>query len=70
MGNAMGGDGRPWPWSVKDMPFTIQDLIGRKVRVVQSGDVVTQDYQPGRVTIYVTAEHRIGDIKIEPGDPL
>lgn len=68
MPNTTGGDGRPWPWSVSDMPTSIKELVGRKVRVVRPGDVITQEYQPGRVTIHITEEHRIGDIKIEPGN--
>ena len=60
----------PWPWSVKTIPNSIKDLIGRKVRIVSSGDAVTMEYQPGRVTIYVTEDKRINDIQIESDKPL
>ena len=56
-----------FPWSVKEMPLTLTGLIGRKVRIVRSGDVVTQDFKRGRVTIFISDAHRIEDIKIEPG---
>lgn len=55
-----------WPWSVKSMPIFIKDLIGKKVRIVYSGDKITEEYQSGRVTIYVTEKYCIDDIKIEP----
>jgi hypothetical protein len=58
--------GDAWPWSLIDMPVTIKDLIGRKVRVVRADDVVAADFEPGRITILVSENHEIEDIKIEP----
>ncbi len=61
----------PWPWSVKEMPLSIHDLIGRPIRIVPHGGVVTMEYVSGRVTITLTEDgHHIEDIKIEPGLPL
>jgi len=64
-------DGRPWPWrhgwSIAEMPTHAKDLIGRKVRVVEAGESVGEDHVPGRVTIHVTDDRRIADIKIEQG---
>ena len=67
MNQAMGGDGRPWPWSTEDIPVLVRELVGRRIRIAKVGDAVTQEYQPGRVTIYVNEQHRIGHIQIEPG---
>lgn len=60
--------GDAWPWSLINMPHTIKDLIGRKVRIVRPNDVVSADFEPGRITILVSDSHHIEDIKIEPGD--
>lgn len=56
-----------WPWSVRDIPVSVRDLLGRKVRIVRPGDVVTQEISPGRVTIAISDGSRIEDIRIEPG---
>lgn len=54
----------PWPFSVKIMPTIIEELLERKVRIVYL-DHITEEYQPGRVTIYITEDHLINDIEIE-----
>jgi hypothetical protein len=60
------GDAWPMhPISVKNIPFTIKDLIGHPLRVAKIGDVVTDDYIPGRVTIWVSEQHVIDDVIIE-----
>jgi hypothetical protein len=67
---AASSDWRPWPWSLKDAPLTIKELIGRPLRVVREGDLVTQEYVPGRITLTTNATHnRIVDIHVEPGEP-
>lgn len=58
-----GGGDFPWPWSVKE-------LMGRKVQIVHPGDKVMQKDQPGIVTIYVTEDDRISNIKIEPSESI
>ncbi len=54
-----------WPWSVKNMPIFINDLIGKKVRIIYPEDKITEEYESGRVTIHITENHCIDDIKIE-----
>lgn len=56
--------------SVRDYPSNICDLIGHKVRVANVGDPLTLDFQPGRVTILISEDGRIDDIKIEPGNEV
>lgn len=59
-----------WPWSVKDIPqeavLTIRDMIGRTIRVVRPGDHVTQEIQPGRITIHLDAASKATDVVVEP----
>ncbi len=45
-------------------------MVERRVRVVRPGAQVTMELVPGRVTIILTEDHRIGDIKIEPGPEI
>ena len=40
----------------------IEQLLGRKFRIVYPGDCITKEYQPGRVTIYITEGHFINNI--------
>ena len=58
-----------FPWSTtklpKGVPLSIRDLVGRVLRVVGNGNVVTQEYVAGRVTIYKTEDGRIGSISVE-----
>lgn len=66
----MGVDG--WPWKLSEqlpteVPLTIRDLIGRPLRVVKFGDVVTQEYIPGRVTIYLSERSLVADVAVEVG---
>lgn len=68
MANVEGGiDGFPWSIDVlpKGVPLSIRDLVGRSIRVVEHGHVVTQEYVPGRVTIYKTLTGRIRSISFE-----
>lgn len=61
----MGGGGEiPSPFfSIKAVPATIHDLLGKPCRIVRPGDVVTQDYVPNRVNIYLNEKSQISDIK-------
>ena len=49
----------PWPFSVKIMPTMVEELLGRKVRIVYPEDRITEEYQPGRITIYITEKQLI-----------
>lgn len=60
----------PWPSSLASVPTTIKDLIGRKCRVVQYGDAVTQEYESGRITIFLNEDGRIADIFFEQDRPI
>lgn len=76
MGGNSGGDGGgdvPWPWDYRPVPFplsnapiSIKDLIGRACRVVRQGDVVTQEIEPGRVTIFLSESGRIEEVYCDP----
>ena len=52
-----------FPLSVALVPERIKDLIGRPCRFIRPGDVVTTDYNPARVNIYVAEDSRIVDIR-------
>ena len=77
--SASGGDGGGdiyWPWSTHPVPFplsnapvSIKDLIGRKFRVVRQGDVVNQEIDSGRVTIFLSKDNRIEEIYCDPDLP-
>lgn len=81
MGGISGGDGGGdvvWPWSkdTRPVPFPllgtsllINELKGRKCRVIAFGDKVIQDCDPGRVTIFLTKEAKIEKIYMEPDLP-
>lgn len=56
----------PWPWSVKDLPMTVKDLIGRKCRIAHTGEAMAHEKSPGLITIYLDKEDKITDIVIEP----
>jgi hypothetical protein len=71
-----GDDTHPWPFSDRPVPFplssaptTIKELVGRKCRVVRRGDLVTQEVEPGRVTIALSDNGRIEDVYFEPDLP-
>ncbi len=53
----------PTPATELDLP--ISSLFGRKVRLVRIGEVMTQDIQPGRVTLFLGPDNTIAQIKIE-----
>lgn len=50
----------------KNKQWQLSDFVGRKLRVVKPGEFITQEILPGRVTIYLDAEHQIERIKIDP----
>lgn len=61
-----------WPWKLSEqipaeVPLTIRDLIGRPLRVVKFGDMVTQEYIPGRVTIHLSERGLVADVAVEVG---
>lgn len=70
--SAMGGPDL-FPWSVKslrDLPISLRDIVGRRFRLVRPGDSVTQEIQPGRVTVHVNEEGRVVDVVVEPGNDV
>jgi hypothetical protein len=48
-----------------ELDLPIVSLLGRKLRVVRPGEVMTQDIQPGRVTVHLGVDNCIVAIKIE-----
>lgn len=69
-----GGDSHVWPWSdtrpvpfpLSGIPMTIKELIGRKCQVVRVGDSVTQEIEPGRITILLNEHGRILNLYLDP----
>jgi len=65
----------PWPWalrfegtdafppSISDLPVLIKDLINRPCRIILPDSVVTEDWVPDRVNIFVDATNRVTDIR-------
>lgn len=60
-----GGGDVPWPWAL-----SLSDLVGKKCRVVRKGDVVNQEYEQSRVTLFLDEEGRIVDVHFEPELPV
>jgi peptidase inhibitor I78 family protein len=56
------GEEIPFPLSVKSVPKTVEELIGRLCRVIISGDHIKMDYNPNRVNIILDEKSRIKDI--------
>jgi hypothetical protein len=55
------GIGDAFPWSHPSGPnkdLQLNDVVGRVVRVVRPGGLVTTDVKPGRVTVYLDDESR------------
>jgi hypothetical protein len=50
-----------------NIPLSLRDLVGRRLRVVRPGDKVKMDLVPGRVTIHLDEESRATDIVVESG---
>jgi Peptidase inhibitor I78 family len=48
-----------------ELDLPISSLLGRKLRVVRPGEVMTQDIQPGRVTVHLGQDNCIVRIHIE-----
>lgn len=79
MGGSSGGDGGgdvPWPFDYRPVPFplsnapmSLKDLIGRKCRVVRRGEAVTQEIEPGRVTVLLSDSGRVEEIYCDPDLP-
>ncbi|BDH45807.1 hypothetical protein TUM12370_18510 [Salmonella enterica subsp. enterica serovar Choleraesuis] len=65
----MSGDDQwtHWPWllSISESSLDTTELVGRKCRVIRHGESVTQEIEPGRVTIMLDAESRIAGIYID-----
>lgn len=69
------GDGPILPWPTLKLSnesglILIKQLLGRKVRIVYPEDKITEEYQSGRVTIFINKEHLIDNIHIESTDGL
>ncbi len=45
--------------------FLNQELAGRLLRVARPGDMLTQDIQPGRLTIWLDDERRISAVRVD-----
>lgn len=54
-----------WPWSYPTTYDVGQAFIGRKIRFVQHDGVLTEDFVPGRITVFLTADQRVEDVKFE-----
>ncbi len=48
--------------SVRSIPSSIKDLIGRPLRVYTTGDAITKDWRPERVNIEVNVNQHVIDI--------
>lgn len=56
-----------WPWKFPEsVPLSLRDLIGRPVRTVRPGEVITLEYIAGRVTFFLDDAGRVIDIGFEP----
>lgn len=65
----------PWPWSahfdaskafppsISELPVLVKDLVGRPCRIIRPDSVVTNDWEPTRVNIFLDANDRIIDIR-------
>ena len=63
----MGGpDIFPWDHhSSSDKKMQLHDVVGRVVRVVRPGGLVTPDIQPGRVTVYLDNDSRATHVYVD-----
>lgn len=59
-----------WPWRQPTIFEAVDALVGRKIRFVKPGGVVTDDFIPHRVTVYLTDDHRIERIHVEADAPI
>lgn len=59
----MGGE-VPIPFSVREVPSSVKDLIGMSCRVVRPNEVVTGEYNAKRINIYIDGNSVITDIKV------
>ncbi|RSZ60208.1 hypothetical protein HF313_21190 [Massilia atriviolacea] len=63
-------DPTTWPWNLpQSVPLSLRDLIGRPVRTVRPGDVITLEYIAGRVTFFLDDAGLVADIGFEPEEP-
>lgn len=61
-----GPDVFPWGHlSSSEKKMQLNDMVGRKVRVVRFGDLVTPDIQPGRVTLYLDSDSRATHVHVD-----
>lgn len=59
-----------WPWTFPEsVPLSLRDLIGRPVRTVRPGEVITLEYVSGRVTFFLDESGLVSDIGFEPEEP-
>lgn len=59
-----------WPWTFPEsVPLSLRDLIGRPVRTVRPGEVITLEYVFGRVTFFLDEAGLVSDIGFEPEEP-
>ncbi|HEX8614020.1 MAG TPA: I78 family peptidase inhibitor [Telluria sp.] len=59
-----------WPWKLpKGMPLFLNDTIGRPVRTVRPGEVITLEYRSGRITFFLDDAGLVTDIGYEPELP-
>ncbi|NHZ96961.1 hypothetical protein F2P46_14640 [Massilia sp. CCM 8734] len=60
-----------WPWNFPEsVPVSLRDLIGRPVRTVRPGEVITLEYLAGRVTFFLDEAGLVTDIGFEPEEAV
>ncbi|MDF9893407.1 UNVERIFIED_ORG: hypothetical protein OKW25_002554 [Pseudomonas vranovensis] len=64
----LSGDYTPWPISRALGSKVVNELVGKKCRIVKAGDSVNPKVEPGRITIFLDDDDRIKEIYRE--DPL
>ena len=61
-----------FPWSTDEIPesvpFSIRDLVGRPLRIVDGSALVTQEFASRRVTIRTSVAGLISSISVEASD--
>ncbi|WP_166876773.1 I78 family peptidase inhibitor [Massilia mucilaginosa] len=57
------------PWKFPEsVPLSLRDVIGRPVRTVRPGEVITLEYIAGRVTFFLDEAGLVTEIGFEPED--
>ena len=55
-----------WPWKFPEsVPLSLRDLIGRPVRTVMPGEVITLEFMAGRITFFLDEDGRVTEIGYE-----